>query len=210
MKSPGSAEAFTVQSLDDEAPTRWYHVYATHTHPNTAYTFSQGWGSTRFAPINLPDGSPAHTYYVASTISAAITESVLHDIPLDPPGNLSVASLADFHLVELELAAPFDYVSFHSPFLPKLGLTRTELIESLPTLYGQTRPWAQAAIAQRPEAQAIGYGSRLHDASRCLMLVRQRLPDPPFIVVSERSLAVDPLRRKVLDLVRSLGIAETA
>ncbi|WP_081318786.1 RES family NAD+ phosphorylase [Xanthomonas translucens] len=209
MKSPGAAENFNLSVLDDEDPEVWYHVYATHSHSNTALTFSQGWGDTRFAPINLPDGSAAHTYYVASTARAAIMESVFHDVPLSPPGELSVSSLTGYHLVQLRLVNPLRYVSFHTPFLPALGLTRTELIESIPALYGETRPWAEAALMQRPEAQAIGYGSRLHDSSRCLMLVKQRLLDPPFQVLSDDCLAVEPLRRKVLDFARQLGISET-
>lgn len=209
MKSPGTAEAFTQLMLDDEAPEYWYHVYNTHTYANNEYTFSQGWGDTRFAPVALPDGSFAHTYYIASTPSAAVMESVFHDVPLSPPGELSVSSLSGFHLVKLRVATPLQYISFHSPFLPSLGLTRTELIESFPAFYKETRRWAEAALAQRPGAQAIGYGSRLHDASRCLMLVKQRLPDPPFSVDSVECLAIEPLRRKVLDLARQLGISET-
>ncbi|MFC3656110.1 RES domain-containing protein [Xanthomonas hyacinthi] len=209
MKSPGKAEDFNLSVLDEEDPGFWYHVYATHSYSNTAFTFSQGWGDTRFAPINLPDGSAAHTYYVASTARAAIMESVFHDVPLSPPGHLSVSSLAGYHLVKLRLANSLSYVSFHSQFLPALGLTRTELIESMPAFYRNTRPWAEAAFAQRPEAQAIGYGSRLHDSSRCLTLVKQRLLDPPFEVLSDECLAVEPLRRKVLDFARQLHISET-
>ncbi len=209
MKSPGAAEPFNLSVLDDEDPEFWYHVYATHEHPNDALTFARGWGDTRFAPIKLPGGSVAHTYYVASTPRAAIMESVFHDVPLSPPGHISVSSLSGYYLVKLRLADPVNYVSFHSQFLPALGLTRTELIESLPAFYGNTRPWSEAAFAQRPKAQALGYGSRLHDSSRCLMLIEQRLSDPPFEVLSNDCLAVEPLRRRVLDFARQLGISET-
>jgi len=72
----------------------------------------------------------------------------------------------------------------------------------------ETRAWSQAAYLQRPAARAVGYGSRRNDSGRCLMLFKQRLADPPFTVVEEQCLATPPLRKEVLELVRSLGIGE--
>jgi hypothetical protein len=54
----------------------------------------------------------------------------------------------------------------------------------------------------------VGYGSRRNDSGRCLMLFKQRLADPPFTVVEEQCLATPPLRKEVLEFVRSLGIRE--
>jgi hypothetical protein len=110
--------------------------------------------------------------------------------------------------VQLRLPASLQYVSFHTPFLPRLGITREQLIDSLPACYGQTRRWAQAAYLQRATAQAIGYGSRRDDSARCLLLFRQRLPDPPFQVLGEEPLAVAPRRAELLSLVRSLKLHE--
>lgn len=208
MRQPGPAETFVVRTLSSEDPQRWYHVYSTAQYPNNAYSFAQGWGDTRFAPINLPGGDAAHTYYAASTAECAFMESVLHDVPLSPPGFVEVASLSHFHLVQLEFSDSLKYVSFHSPYLPQLGITRADLIDSLPSAYPWTRPWAQAALAQRPEAQAIGYGSRRDDGARCLMLAKQRLASPPFNVISVERMDVEPRRSQLLSLVRSLGIHE--
>lgn len=151
---------------------------------------------------------PVHTYYVASTPAAAYMESVLHDVPLSPPGLFELASLRHFHLVTLQLPERLRYVSFHTPYLPRLGITRAQLIDSLPAHYPATRQWAQAAFLQCPEAQAIGYGSRRDDAGRCLMLFGQRLPSPPFEVLKVEPLAVGARRTEVLRLVRSLKLHE--
>jgi hypothetical protein len=207
--APGAAEDFEVRALTHAEVPEWYHIYSTRHHPATrADTFAQGWGDTRFAPIVTETGAPVHTYYAASTAQAAVMESVLHDVPLAPAGLFEVASLAHYHLVRLRLPPVLRHVSLHTPFLPRLGLSRAQLIDSPAALYGHTRRWAQAAYLQRPQAQAIGYGSRRDDAGRCLMLFGQRLPDPPFELLSQEPLAVGPRRTQVLALVRALGLHE--
>lgn len=209
LRDPAAAEDFEVRELTHAHVSEWYHVYCTRSHPSTrAGTFSEGWGDTRFAPIVTEAGAAVHTYYIASTPEAAYMESVLHDVPLSPPGMFELASLAHFHLVRLRLPALLRYVSLHTPYLPRLGIERAHLIDSLPACYPQTRRWSQAAYLQRTEAQAIGYGSRRDDAARCLMLFKQRLPDPPFEVLQEEPLAVGVRRAGVLALVRSLRLHE--
>jgi hypothetical protein len=208
LRVPGSAEDFTVRAVTTEDVPFWYHVYSTAIHPNTALTFSEGWGDTRFAPIEQDDGTPVHTYYAASTRESVYMESVLHDVALAPPGLFEVDTLRHFHLVKLELPASIDFVSFHTLDLPRLKITRAELVDSLTDCYAETRAWAQAAFRQCPGAQAIGYGSRRNDAGRCLMLFGQRLPDTPFAVREEHELAAPPWRAEVLGLVRSLGVRE--
>ncbi|AXV99182.1 hypothetical protein CJO80_26850 (plasmid) [Ralstonia solanacearum] len=209
LREPGAAEDFEVRELTHADVAVWYHVYCTRSHPSTrADTFAEGWGDTRFAPIFTVAGTPVHTYYVASTPEAAYMESVLHDVPLSPPGMFEVASLAHYHLVQLRLPASLQYVSFHTPYLPRLDVTRAQLIDSLSACYGQTRRWSQAAYLQRSVAQAVGYGSKRDDSARCLMLFRQRLPDPPFQVLDEEPLAIGHRRAELLTLVRSLKLHE--
>jgi RES domain len=186
----------------------WFHVYRNREYPTEADTFAQGWGSSRFAPISTKRGSPVHTYYVASTPEAAYMESVLHEIPLFPPGVLNVSELQYFHLAQVTLPDPLTLVSFHTPYLPQLGLTRAQLIDSLPACYRETRPWAEAAYQQQPTAQAIGYGSHRDDSARCLMLFGQRLPKPSLIVLKTEPLSLPPRRQEVLALARSLKIRE--
>ena len=71
---------------------------------------------------------------------------------------------------------PVHCVSFHSPYLPALGLERHRLIEGMPAFYPQARQWAQAAFDQSPETQGIVYGARRHDAGSCIMVFGQRIP----------------------------------
>lgn len=202
---PGPGAAFTVETLE---PQQWYHIYCTETHPATALTFNEGWGQTRFAPIQQADGSWVHTYYAASTIRCAMLESVLHDVPLNPPGFFELERLRHFHLATLVMDVEVDAVTFHTPFLPRLQLTRTMLIESLAAYYPQTAAWAQEAFRQRPDACALKYGSRRDDEGNCIMLYGQRLPPAPFRVIGDQPLASPALRKQFLALIRQLDIAE--
>jgi hypothetical protein len=208
LRAPDLSEDFELRELTHEDVGEWYHVYCTRSHPSTrADTFAEGWGDT-LRPHRHRGGTPVHTYYVASTPEAAYMESVLHDVPLAPPGMFEVASLSHYHLVRLRLPASLQYVSFHTPFLPRLAITRAQLIDSLAACYGQTRAWSQAAYLQRANAQAVGYGSKRDDAARCLMLFKQRLPDSPFEILGEEPLAVGRRRAELLALVRSLKLHE--
>ncbi|HEY9026027.1 MAG TPA: RES family NAD+ phosphorylase [Burkholderiaceae bacterium] len=208
LPAPGPAEDFTVRAVTPQDVPVWYHVYNDAAYPTTATTFAEGWGDTRFAPIRQADGTPVHTYYVASSREAAYMESVLHNVSLSPPGVFETASLRHFHLVKLQFETSLDFVSLHTLDLPRLRLTRAQLIDSLTDCYPETRAWSQAAHLQRPASQAVGYGSRRDDSGRCLMLFKQRLADPPFTVLEEHCLANPPLRKEVLALVRSLGVRE--
>lgn len=209
LRQPGASEPFALDTVTRAQVPVWYHVYCTKKNPTTQPdTFSQGWGDTRSAPISTGTGSPVHTYYAASTPECAYVESVLHEIPLSPPGVFDVSELQYYHLVHIALPDPLTFVSFHTPYLPQLGLTRAELIDSLPACYPETRPWAEQVYQQQPKAQAVGYGSRRDDAARCLMLFGQRLPDPPISVLKTEPLAHAPRREEVLALVRRLKIHE--
>jgi hypothetical protein len=135
---PSPSEAFTTVSVKHSDVPVWFHVYSTKKHPTHADSFSKGWGDTRFAPIRADDGSWLHTYYVASTPECAYIESVLHEIPLNPPGSFDEDELRFYHLAQVILPEPLECVSFHTPYLPALqNLTRAQLIDSLPACYQQ-------------------------------------------------------------------------
>lgn len=208
IPSPTPDAPFTVETLGPEV---WYHIYCTETHPTQAHTFNEGWGQTRFAPIKNAAGTRVHTYYAASTIRCAMMESVLHDVSLAMPQAFRMSRLHHFHLATIKLTAPLPAVSFHTPFLEALKLSRTQLIESLPAYYDQTSQWSEAAYAQVSNAAAIMYGSRRDDAGKCIMLFKDRLPDPakPFDVIEDEPLASTRLSRQFIELLNQLRIPQS-
>jgi hypothetical protein len=176
-------------------------------HPTHADSFSKGWGDTRFAPTRAEDETWVHTYYLASTPECAYIESVLHEIPLNPPGFFDEDELRYYHLAKVILPEPLNCVSFHTPSLPALqNLTRARLIDSLPACSEETRALSQAAYLHRPEAQAIAHGSRRDDAGRCLMLFGQPMPNPHLTLLSDEPLALEPRRSEIIALIRRLKI----
>ena len=207
LRLPTAAEAFTEDDVLQGEKRDWFHVYSTEKYLDTKPdTFSEGWGASRFAPLFQADGTPVHTYYMASTVESAVMESVLHDVPLYPPGTFELDRLRYFHIVRLHIPYDLKFVSFHTPYLPKMGILRADLVDSLPEDYPRTRAWAQAAYLQQPAAQGIGYGSRRDDAARCLMLFGQRLPSTRFNVVETDPLAAGELRRNMVNLMRRLDL----
>ena len=206
IPAPTPDAAFTTIQLSPKEVTEWYHVYRTSPHSNEATTFAKGWGDSRFAPINCEAGTPVHTYYAASAVECAILESVLHDISLDPPGQFDIADLQHYRIATISFSSALECVSFHTAHLPALKISRHQLIDSLPAHYVKTRAWAQAAYQQCPTGQAIAYGSRRHDAHRCVMLFGQRIRAAQFNLIDDRPLAINPGRSEVLKLVRELGI----
>jgi len=205
LPAPGPSENFTLETLTHRQAPVWYHVFCTRDHPNTPESFSLGWGDTRFAPLKLPDGHPVGTWYAATSERAACLESVLHDVPLDPPGVFSLADLAHYRIAALKLVDAIQCVSFHTPFLPKLHLTRGQLIDSEAACYPETRAWAQAAFDQHPSAQGIVWCSKRDDSARCLMLFQQRFRGLPIRRVLQ-ALASSPQREQFVDLALRLGI----
>lgn len=205
---PKLNEQFTVETIE---PNIWYHIYCTESYPTKADTFNEGWGQTRFAPIQNAVGGDVHTYYAASTIRCAMMESVLHDVSLSAPQPFRINRLHKFHLAKIALTSSLSAVSFHTPFLGALKLSRMQLIESLPAFYGQTSKWAEAAYAQKPDSAAIMYGSRRDDAGNCIMLFKDRLPDPakPFDILSDEPLASTALTRQFVELLTKLRIPQS-
>jgi hypothetical protein len=207
LRAPTDAEPFTEDILAANQHD-WFHVYSTATCPGAqADSFNLDWGRSRFSPLMDARGDPVPTYYLASTIEGAIMESVLHDVSLHPPGTFEKAQLVHYYLVHLRFPDALRFVNLHTPYLPKLGITRNQLVDSSPRHYDETREWARTAYLRCPNAQAIGYGSRRDDSARCLMLFGNRLPAAKFMIMSDDCLAYGLQRQMALNLMRRLGIA---
>lgn len=208
IRAPGPDEGFKTVTITPEEVPFWYHVYSRKPYPNTADGFAKGWGDTRFAPIKQGDGTWVHTYYAASNIKCALNESVLHDVPCG--GQYYMARLADEgrHLAKIAFDRPINVVSFHSNHLPLLGLSRELLIDSEASAYAQTRPWAEAAFQQRPDAEGVGYTSKRNDTGRCVMLFEQRLAKPgPFKVIEDIDMSTSSeIKKELIELMKSQDI----
>jgi hypothetical protein len=201
LGAPRKREAFVEETIRRSEVAVWYHVYRPSARIK-AQTFNPGLGDTRFAPL-----TGTSTYYAASTARAAYLESILHDVSLQPPGVVDLDVLRTYRIATVELPNTVRCVSFHTPFLPRLKLTRAQLIDSPAVCYPETRAWAQAAFDQRLKAQGIAYTSRRDDAGRCLMLFGKRLRTRASLrVLVDEATDIVPRRVEFLALVRMLKL----
>jgi hypothetical protein len=91
------------------------------------------------------------------------------------------------------------FKSYFHPFLLKLVTWYSRLVGSD---VRHPRCFASRTI----HAQGICYGSRRHDAARCLMLFGQRLPSRRFNMLETELLATGELRRNIVNLMRRLDL----
>jgi hypothetical protein len=103
-------------------------------------------GDARFSPIRRPDGTTIPVLYGASTLAAAMMETVFHDVPTPPGGYiLDIESLRDQDLVVSRIRPKrrVSSVDLSTKGLKRLGLQRTDLIDTPVTAYPRTREWAE-------------------------------------------------------------------
>jgi hypothetical protein len=209
IRLPGANEPFAEETITRAEVAVWYHGYSVATHRIKADSFNRGWGNTRFAPLRATATAPLGTCYAASTPRAAYLESILHDVSLEPPGVVDLDALRHWRLASIALPAKVRCVSLHTPFLPRLKLTRAQLIDSPAACYAETRAWAQAALDQRAGAQAIVYGSRRDDAARCIVLFQQRFRAANIVrVLADEPMDLPSRRAEFRALVRALKLDE--
>ena len=168
LRLPTTAEAFTEDEVLQADQRDWFHVYSTENYLNTQPdTFSEGWGASRFAPLFQADGMPVHTYYSASTVEYAVMESVLHDVPLYPPGTFELDRLRYFQVVQLRIPYDLKFVSFHTLYLAKMAISRAELVDSPPEDYPPNQGVGAGCLLAA--AHSTRHWLRLAPSRRCPM-----------------------------------------
>lgn len=143
----------------------------------TAVTFNPGFGApSRFAFF----GDPAvPVLYAAATEEAAVTETLLHDIPATG-GLLPYDAYARTVMVRLTVTRPLRLAVFHGLGLRTLRVTAEDLTASAATAYPHTVRWAQAA--HDAGFDGVVWMSRLCNDSRAYVFFGDRC---------EKSLAQD-------------------
>jgi len=133
-------------------------------------------GNARFSPIRNAAGQPIPTLYGGSSFACAAMESVFHDVPFAPgykfydkrklQGQLhsQCAAGADLLLADLGSRA-----------LRKLGVQRSQLIDTEKDQYPVTRLWAEAIHAGFPQVQGLCWTSRQDDSARAVVLFGDRI-----------------------------------
>ncbi len=166
-------------------------------------------GNARFSPISDEKGATVPTIYAATTFDGAAMETVFHDVPFEP-GFKPVDKVKLKHQSHSTIQVTSDLLlaDLGTVALRKLGVAKTELIESDKNQYPDTRKWAEAIHAQRKDIQGMSWMSRQDDRSRAVVLFGDRIKAGVLQQTgASRSLLGDPLaHEEVLALARSIGV----
>jgi hypothetical protein len=134
-------------------------------------------GNARFSPIKNTNGVSIPTLYGGTTFDCAAMETVFHDVPfaagLKTYDKMKLVDHAYSHVVpqrDLVLA------DLSVTALRKLGIKRSQIIDTEKDLYPATRPWAEAIHAQCPDIQGLCWISRQDDRALAVMLFGDRIP----------------------------------
>jgi len=134
-------------------------------------------GNARFSPVKDAKGNSIPTLYGGTTFDCAAMETVFHDVPF-------VIGLKTHDRQKLigqvysQAAPQRDLVlaDLTSTSLRNLGIRRNQLIDTEKDRYPQTRAWAAAIHAQRPDIEGLGWVSRQDDRALALVLFGDRVP----------------------------------
>ena len=166
-------------------------------------------GDARFSPIRRPDGTTIPVLYGASTLAGAIMETIFHDVPTPPGGYiLDIERLREQNLVVSRVRPKrrLRAVDLSTKGLKRLGLNRTDLIDTSVTAYPLTRDWAEW-LHGATLAMGLLWTSRQDDAARAIALFGDRLSESAFKVEVDREpLCEDEYLDALLELAEHIGI----
>lgn len=152
---------------------------------NSAYgatEFNPGKGpGGRFHPF-VAAGAVVGTLYGADGYDGALSETALHDVPVQGPARrVLLSALVPFLYSTLAARRDLRLVQLHGYGLGRLGATRSELIETAD--YAATRDWARRLHAHAETIDGLVWVSRQHDTSLALVLFADRVERSALEVV---------------------------
>jgi hypothetical protein len=197
----------SAKSVIEALPALWWRI---HPHQHGGKGFNKAsLGNARFSPIQDKTGTIIPTLYAASTVKVALMETVLHDAPSPSEGFIlgmpdkaqEVRELTGFNNLE-----PLKLADFSAIGLKRLGLTRTNVIDSDKTHYPETRLLAQWVHEHCQQAQGIQWTSRQDDRGLAVVLFGDRIKLAKLQVSHPgKSIADDDVMHELLDLLDGLG-----
>lgn len=191
-----------------------YEMHRVHLERFAANEFnSVSIGNARFSPISNEKGDTIATIYAATTFECAVMETVFHDVPFEAGFKPMDKSKLQRQLhSKIKVTCDLLLADLGTVALRKLGVSRTELIESDKDQYPCTRKWAEAIHAQREDIQGLFWVSRQDDRARNVVLFGDRISGNVLQQIgASRSLLNDPdVYNEVLALAQSIGVTIVA
>lgn len=150
-------------------------------------------GQTRFAPLRTKDGVCVPTLYAAETLEAAAAESVFHDMPHTAADKFVPLSRVTSRAVSwIETTTDLKLASLNEPDLNRLGLTRSDLVDTSPIEYATTARWAEAFHLNASDLSGLVWTSRRCDPAQAFVLFGDRAPANALTVRETIRIDADP------------------
>lgn len=166
-------------------------------------------GNARFSPIKDAWGEPIPTLYGGCTFECAAMETVFHDIPFAPGlKTFDKTKLTGQVHSQVKPGADLVLADFRNKALRKLGVARSQIIDTEKDQYPMTRQWAEAIHRQCPDVQGICWISRQDDSAQALIVFGDRLKKGVFQQVgASRNLVSDSeAYGELLVLAEQIGV----
>ncbi|WP_051242814.1 RES family NAD+ phosphorylase [Azohydromonas australica] len=164
----------------------------------------------RFSPLRRPDGTVLPVMYAADRVEGALMETVFHEAPCPSAGaHLQRADIEAKSLVlsQLNCSGPLTLIDLSSTGLRRMGLLRSQVIDTNAVRYSATRALAQHLYERMPQAQGLLWMSRLFDQSRSVVLFADRIPVQHISVAAlQRSVLDAGVEETIMDLIDQLGM----
>lgn len=139
-------------------------LFRVHSHRFAAAAYNPGHApavpATRFGFFGSP---PVPVLYAAATAEAAISETLLHDVPIDG-GRIDVDLVQSKILSRVVSTRDLRLLSLHGHGFRRIGAVTEHVTRTAPSRYPETVLWAEAAHAAGFDG--IVWMSRHHDTSK--------------------------------------------
>lgn len=130
---------------------------------------------TRFAPFADTTSKPVPYLYGAGSFDCALYETLFHDIPVADEIRFAPDLTHELAYTEIAFDNSLRLAELTSRALPKLGLTRAQVIDTLPPTYPDTIRLAQRLWLDT-NLQGLYWISRQDDRAPCVLLFGDRIP----------------------------------
>lgn len=146
-----------------------------------ALQFNPGKGNARFSPLS----NGVSTLYGGANIGVAIMETLFHDLPPDSAGvPYDLAKLEGAVHSVIKPCTNLTLVDLNPKTLRRMGITRSELLDSSADQYVFTREYSLAIYLNFSEVHGLQWSSKQH-GSTALMLFGDRVKPEDFSVLIE-------------------------
>lgn len=197
-----------VPRLHTMPPSEWQRVHSAN-YPAISFNPSEK-SNARFSPFADARGLVVPSLYAGSSIKAALMETVFHEIPVPSSGSVLLErNIAErkWAITTVANTEALNLVDLTTVGLRRIGLTRSEVIDTTSAKYPSTQGLARYLHEHFPDAHGLRWISRLYDEGTCIVLYADRIKRGMLLQASPSTDVLEgETLTQLLDLVDHLGM----